>query len=141
MTTPIGGQPATTSPLLGGGSTERSSKNQMDKDTFLKLLVAQMKYQDPSNPTDGAQFLAQTAQFTMVEKLADVNTAQHDLLTAQQFFGASSLVGQTVSYLNANGIEATGVVTSANFSGATASLKVGDTDVPLTAIRQVRRSQ
>ncbi len=40
-----------------------------DKDMFLKLLLAQMKYQDPMNPTDSTQYLSQMAQFTTVEKL------------------------------------------------------------------------
>ena len=48
---------------------DAGSKSVGDQDTFLKLLVAQLKYQDPSNPADSTQFLAQTAQFTQVEKL------------------------------------------------------------------------
>ena len=45
------------------GSTKPVTKSDSlsDKDTFLKLLVAQLKYQDPSNPADSTQFLAQTA--------------------------------------------------------------------------------
>jgi flagellar basal-body rod modification protein FlgD len=43
------------------------------KDTFLKLLVAQMKYQDPTKPTDGIQFLSQLAQFTDLEQSMAMN--------------------------------------------------------------------
>ena len=45
---------------------------------FLQLLVAQMRYQDPMNPTDSSQFLSQSAQFTALEKMQDVadQTAQ-----------------------------------------------------------------
>lgn len=42
---------------------------EVSKDTFLKLLVAQIKHQDPLNPTDGVQFLAQLAQFSELEQL------------------------------------------------------------------------
>ena len=50
----------------------RPSKTRCDKDMFLQLLVAQMRYQDPTNPTDSSQFLAQSAQFTALEKMEAV---------------------------------------------------------------------
>ena len=85
---------STTTP--GGGSVKKLG----DQDTFLKLLVAQLKYQDPSKPADSTAFLAQTAQFTQVEKLgADRRHAQ-----AQQLIGASALVGRTVTYQDADGM-------------------------------------
>lgn len=43
-----------------------------NKDAFLELLVAQLKNQDPLNPTDGAQFLAQLAQFSELEQLIGI---------------------------------------------------------------------
>src|SRR4051812_48197097 len=70
----------------------------LDKDAFLKLLVAQLKYQDPSNPVDSSQFMSQTAQFTSVEKLTALADTQTAMLSSQQLLGASSLVGKTVSY-------------------------------------------
>ena len=55
-------------PLSSPQATAASlaNTNQLNQDTFLKLLVAQMKYQDPLSPTDSTQFLTQTAQFTTV---------------------------------------------------------------------------
>jgi flagellar basal-body rod modification protein FlgD len=50
-----------------------SSSNLTDKDAFLKLLVAQIKYQDPLNPADGVQFLSQLAQFSQLEQLININ--------------------------------------------------------------------
>jgi flagellar basal-body rod modification protein FlgD len=43
-----------------------------DKEAFLQLLVAQLKNQDPLNPTDGVEFLTQLAQFTEVEQLIGI---------------------------------------------------------------------
>jgi flagellar basal-body rod modification protein FlgD len=110
----------------------------LGKDAFLKLLVAQLKYQDPMKPMDNTEFLAQTAQFTTVEKLADLATAQQSLLTAQLQLGASNLIGKTVAYIGQDGTEQSGVVTAAAFSGTSPTLRVGDTDVALSAVKEVR---
>ena len=139
MTTPISGAPGS---IPGTPTaTPSASKNNMDKDLFLKLLVAQLKYQDPSNPADPTQFMAQTAQFTMVEKLNEVAAAQQQLVAAQLMLGATSLVGRTVTYPGPDGVERTGVVTSATISGSNPTVKVGNTDVPLSSVREVRTTQ
>ena len=60
-------------------TTANSASDALGQDTFLQLLVTQLKYQDPLNPMDSAQSLLQTAQFTMVDKLnviADAVTGQ-----------------------------------------------------------------
>ena len=103
-----------------------SSSNSLGKDAFLKLLVAQVKYQDPTSPTDSAQFMAQTAQFTQVEKLEEIAAAVAQSVTAQAVFGANSLVGRTVSWLGTDGkTEVSGVVTSASFTTAGPILNIG----------------
>src|SRR3954467_10679721 len=100
-----------TAPAAGtdtGATTTTSSSS--DKDMFLKLLVAQMKYQDPMNPTDSSQFLSQSAQFTSLEKMQAVSDRTGLLLGAQMAFGASSLVGRSVTYTLDDGTEGSGVV-------------------------------
>jgi flagellar basal-body rod modification protein FlgD len=114
-----------------------SSKSVADQDTFLKLLVAQLKYQDPSNPADSTQFLAQTAQFTQVEKLGQIA----DMMQAQQLIGASALVGRTVTYQDASGATQTGVVTKTKLNGdSEPTLVVGNTDVQLSKVTEVQQS-
>ena len=124
--------------VTSNGRTTSSNSNELGKDSFMKLLVAQLKYQDPSNPSNGTEFLAQTAQFTMVEKLSDLATAQQQMVAAQLQFGASNLVGKTVSYTGTDGTEKTGVVSAATISGSNPTVKVGNTDVPLSSVTEVR---
>lgn len=116
---------------------DAKSKTQMDKDLFLKLLVAQLKFQDPSRPTDTTQFLSQTAQFTMVEKLEEVAKQQQEMITAQLMTSATGLIGKTVTYTGVDGKEATGVVTATTI-GSNPHLKVGNTDVALSSVKEVR---
>ena len=54
-----------------------------DRDTFLQLLVAQLKNQDPLAPQDGAQFVAQLAQFSSLDQLISINQQLGDLLQGQ----------------------------------------------------------
>ena len=113
--------------------------DQMDKDTFLKLLVAQMRYQDPSNPTDPTQFMSQTAAFTQVEKLDQLVTQNASIVALQKTMNAGALVGHTVSYTDDTGSAVSGTVTSVLLGDDTteATATIGGKSVPLGRITQV----
>ncbi|WP_432830399.1 flagellar hook capping FlgD N-terminal domain-containing protein [Dactylosporangium sp. CA-092794] len=131
--------PKTSAPTKKPDSDEAAKPGgDLGKDAFLKLLVAQLKYQDPSKPMDNSEFLAQTAQFSTVEKLTDLAGVEQSLLTAQLQLGASSLIGRSVTYTDKEGKAQTGLVTSAKFAGTTATVHVGDADVALADITEVK---
>lgn len=102
-----------------------------DKQMFLELMVAQLRYQDPLNPTDSAEFLAQSAQFTALEKMQEVAEQSAAMVSAQLAFGASGLVGREVRYLGADGTELTGTVASVSFGAEGPTLDVGGTSITL----------
>jgi len=52
----------------------RTPNSNLDKDAFLRLLVTQLQYQDPLNPVDDKEFLAQMAQFSALEQMQNMNT-------------------------------------------------------------------
>ena len=60
-----------------------SAQKGADRDTFLKLLVAQLKNQDPLAPQDGAQFVAQLAQFSSLDQLININQQLSELLNKE----------------------------------------------------------
>ncbi len=127
---------------LGATPTVAASpKDSLGKDAFLKLLVAQLRYQDPSNPTDSSQFMSQTAQFTQVEKLDAIAKSTTEMLAAQSMFSTSSLIGKTVTYVGPDGADVSGVVSSASFSSSGPLLRVGtgNTEVAVSAIKEVRQ--
>lgn len=95
---------ATTSTVTSTGNdtisqalTKRSSN--LDKDTFLQLLVTQFKHQDPLNPMEDKEFVAQLSQFTSLEQLMNLNKTVEGMgstINQQQFMGATSFIGKDV---------------------------------------------
>lgn len=85
---------------------------QLGQDTFLKLLVTQLRYQDPMNPADSQQFLAQTAQFTSVEKLEEIADAMATLTRNDDLSTLGNLVGRTIQHLDSLGELVESTVTS-----------------------------
>ena len=66
-----------------------TSNSGMDKDAFLQLLVAQMKYQDPLEPTSNTEYISQYATFSQVEQL-------QNMAATMELSRASSMVGKLV---------------------------------------------
>ena len=82
--------------------TEEKRDNGYNKDMFLQLLVAEMQYQDPLEPSDNSEYVAQLASFTQIEAM---QTVQDNMESIQ----SNSIVGKVVA-LNINGTEITGKV-------------------------------
>jgi len=132
---PLGGAVPTTTSTAPAASLPT---DQMGRDTFLKLMVAQLRNQDPMNPQDSAEFLAQTAQFTSLEKLDAVAQQTSQALAAQMAFGASTLAGRSVTYLGEDGVtEVSGIVDTVRFTATGPVLSVGGADVPISSVTAV----
>lgn len=81
-----------TGSMAGVGSANNNSKNKnnvMGKDDFLKLMLTQMKNQDPLSPMESAEFAVQLAQFTSVEQLMNLNEAMKVSLDANYMLSQS----------------------------------------------------
>ena len=66
------------------GTANNSPKNNVDSNTFMTLLVAQLKHQDPLAPQEGAEFVAQLAQFNSLEQLININDRLNQLVNQQK---------------------------------------------------------
>ncbi len=134
MTSPVSG--------VGGASTTPAAStvtrtDQMGKDVFLQLLVAQMRYQDPNSPASTTEFMSQTATFTQVEKLEEIAAQNASLVALQRSLSAGALVGHTVSYTGEDGSTVTGTVGSVKITGDEPSAVVDGVDVPLGRLTEV----
>ena len=83
-------------------SSKDSSKNQnidsgLGQNAFLQLLVTQLQHQDPLQPQDDTQFLAQLAQFTSLEQLTNINTSLQQLVTLAGGTASSSSTSNSSS--------------------------------------------
>jgi flagellar basal-body rod modification protein FlgD len=141
MTTinPVTGAPITAPANASTNAVPQlDNTQQLDENTFLKLLVAQLKYQNPLNPTDPSQFMAQTAQFTQVEKLNQLVTMAQAQQTSNQMLLSTSLVGKSVTYDDGKGATLQGIVSAVKLDPKNPPvLTIDGKDIQLTAVKQV----
>ena len=112
---PLAANPSLAVDDTAQGAQAAPQSNQFGEQTFLQLLVAQMQYQDPMNPTDSTQFLTQTAQFTEVETLNNIESDIKEQTASSEVLEAGSMIGKDVSVSTPSGTPA--VTTVANVGG------------------------
>lgn len=76
-----------------------ATKDTLGKDAFLQLLVTQMRYQDPLDPMDNGEYLAQLAQFSALEQMTNVATGLSNIMDVVNNIDTSLLVGQLTSMI------------------------------------------
>lgn len=123
-----------------GGMVNRTDPGgTMGQDLFLKLLVTQLKYQDPLEPTDSKEMMSQLAQFSSVEGLNAVNKQLTALGIAQDFTASLAMIGKTVAYTDEQGTARTGTVQGVRPDGSGTILKLSDgTEIRSGDVEEVR---
>jgi flagellar basal-body rod modification protein FlgD len=114
---PVSNQPKTT-------ATTNSQKASLDYDMFLQLLIAEMKNQDPLQPMNSSEYVAQLGTFSNVEQSIVTNNKLDELMSATMLSQAGSIIGKHIT--SADG-ETAGVVESVRFitGGAVAVIEGG----------------
>jgi flagellar basal-body rod modification protein FlgD len=131
----------TTSALTGTSTTKTAAdKNVLGKDDFLKLMVAQMKNQDPMNPSDDKDNIAQMAQFSSLEQITNLANATQQLADRMNLTQNVGLLGHNVTYKGADGTTVSGLVDGLDLAkDGSAKLSVGGTTgIDPTAVTSVR---
>jgi flagellar basal-body rod modification protein FlgD len=128
--------PAAPAAANPNGAAAASGFNQLaNTQTFLQLLVAQLKNQDPTNPTDPTQFMTEIAQMTAVQSQSSLNAVE-------QTVAADSMIGKTITGMNSTGTAVSGLVNGVLLSSAgVPALEIGSGAsaqvVSLSSISQV----
>jgi len=108
---------------VGQSVTSQTTKTTaLGKDDFMKLLLAQLKNQDPLKPMDGTDFAAQLAQFSSLEQLSNMNTELKNLSVNQMtmnYAQSVNMIGKDVVTNSGNSLVVSGPTTDLNYKLAT----------------------
>jgi flagellar basal-body rod modification protein FlgD len=117
--------------------------SKLGKDEFLKILITQLKNQDPTQPLQDKEFIAQMAQFTSVEQLTNMSNEMK--LLRQSIGFASSLIGKEVTWslINENGevVDKSGVVDSISLKDGIQYAIVKGEKIPLDQISAISNAE
>jgi flagellar basal-body rod modification protein FlgD len=125
---------------LGGATAPKGVAPKPDglgKDDFLKMLLAQLRNQDPLDPQSNPEFMGTMAQFTSLEQMTNLVGQFERMAWSGQVSQSVSLIGKLVTWEEADGTAASGVVTSVAFDEGEIEISVGDRLVDPQQIRSV----
>ncbi len=115
-------------------TSSTSSSSSLDTDSFLQILAAELKYQDPSDPVSATEYVSQMAQISSLNELTNIGTSINNSV-------AYSLIGQEATYstttTDGDTVTGTGTVLSVTVSGSNTYVNVGGTTVDYSSITKV----
>jgi flagellar basal-body rod modification protein FlgD len=110
----------------------------LTSETFLKLLIAQLQNQDPTDPLDSDQLLSQISEMRSLQASLELQSALNNLVLSQQLAGSTAFIGKTVAALvGSQQIEIEGIVDRVQMRDGKAFLSVNGTDVELKDVVSV----
>ncbi|NQX65765.1 flagellar hook capping protein [Paenibacillus alba] len=128
--------------LINAGNNAKSKekdKSTLGKDDFLKILITQLQNQDPTQPLQDKEFIAQMAQFTSVEQLT--NMAGEMKLMRQSLGFVSGLIGKSITWtdIDSSGAseEKSGIVDSITFKDGNQYANVKGVEIPLDKLKKI----
>ncbi len=124
--------------LHGSVDSAMSALGGMDSEGFLKLLVAQMRYQSPMEPQDPGDLMTQTASLAQLDATQQLLQVQQRNMGLQQAVAATNLLGNEVTGLGPDGAPVSGTVQSIRYTPAGPALTVAGVEVGLGSVTEVR---
>lgn len=124
------------------------ASSNMGSNEFLMLMMKQLQYQDPLNPMDNKDFIAQQAQFTQVSATKEMSELTKEMnanmSTNNSIMQTLSLVGKQVSLPDPEDKEGKktieGVVSEAKFTSTGAAIVVGGKEYPISLVKSVKEA-
>jgi flagellar basal-body rod modification protein FlgD len=126
--------PTAQAAALAANPTAQKSQT-MDSEVFMKLLVTQLRNQDPSSPMDTNQMISQQTQLAMMEQITNQTTTGNENFSLQMRIAAANLVGKQVSYTDADsGKSVTGTASAVSYANSVPTVTVNGKEVALDVI-------
>lgn len=127
------------------GAVDPYATQELDKNAFMQLLVTQLENQDPLQPANNEEFIAQLASFSSLEQLEQLNdniiamiALNHGNALLSQLTQGSSLIGKEVAWEDPDtGLEQVGIVDSVKIQDGIAYLNIDGQEVPLGAVTEI----
>lgn len=121
----------------------KTTGGELGKDQFLKILITQLKNQDPMQPLQDKEFIAQMAQFSSVEQLTNMAT---EMKALRESLGmASGLIGKSITWTNkdssGNETENSGIVQAITFKKGIQYAIVDSAEVSLDKITKIENAE
>ena len=128
---------ATSGAATGALTATQPTGGALGKDDFLKLLVTQLKHQDPLNPMEDKDFMGQMAQFSSLEQITNLARTMERLSVSSEMSQAVALIGHEVTYETGDETTATGTATAVSMEDGKVTVTVGEERVEIDRIRSV----
>ncbi len=114
-------------------SAVSSSDSLVTQDAFLQLLVTQLKYQDPLEPQDSSEFVAELAQFSSLEQMTSISSSLETVLE----LSITDMIGKTVTVLDSNSELVTGTVEGIVYYADGPAVTIDGTDYAFSQVQNV----
>lgn len=122
----------------------KEQTKELGKDEFLKLLITELQHQDPTNPMQDREFIAQMAQFSSLEQMMNVNNSMVKLLDKVSFQSSFNLLGMNVEIEDAANVDESGNLKRINGNveavtknGSDSYVRINGEDYPVSSIVKV----
>lgn len=117
---------------------EPGEKSGLGKDSFLKLLVTELRHQDPTKPMEDKEFISQMAQFSSLEQMSNLNKEMKSLVASAKSAEAYGILGKEIqAYDPVQKKPITGIVNSVFYKGEELMIGVGKEEVSMKNINSV----
>ncbi len=120
-----------------GSSGDPTSLQGLELDDFFQLMIAELQNQDPLNPLENNEFLAQIATIREIGATTKLGDTLDSLVLGQNLNSGSALIGREIHALSDSGADVKGVVSRVTVDGGNVTLHIGDETAKLNNIREI----
>lgn len=115
----------------------RTPSDSVDSEAFMSLLVAQLRYQDPTSPMDQTQFMQQLATMSSMQQQTEINNQLASIVESNGVASAINLIGHDVSGM-VDGKEVSGKVEAVTLVDGKPNFKIGNVRLPYSQVYEVQ---